>query len=54
MFDVGRSMFNVHQFLSRSDWTLVSAFLTRHTNLTSFLLNGRSDVEEESRVDNAE
>ena len=22
MFDVGRSMFNVHQFLNRSDWTL--------------------------------
>jgi hypothetical protein len=25
MFDVGRSMFDVHQFLSRFDWTLAAS-----------------------------
>ena len=25
MFDVGRSMFDVHQFLFRSDWTLAAS-----------------------------
>jgi hypothetical protein len=25
MFDIGRSMFDVHQFLSRLDWTLAAS-----------------------------
>jgi len=40
-FDVGRSMFDVHQFLFRSDWTLAASGGAEHRHLTPFFpLNG--------------